>query len=201
MYGDTRPIAVLDTETTGTWPGKHELLEIGVVICNPEPPFGIVDSFEVKIKPERMEDAEPAALAVNRYNDMEWENAVPEKQAIEEFVYKVKGASLWGWNMGFDRAFLEQAMNRAGHGLETVGIDFTWYDLKMLFIQWTKLVGREAEFAPRFGLNRARKAFDIENEDAHRALSDAMVTYRIFTRLYDEFEKLSEQLQQGALKL
>lgn len=194
-------LAFLDTETTGTWPGKHELLDIGVVLCDAEPPYGITGSFEIKVKPERMEDAEPRALEVNHYNEEEWEDALPEKVAIEEFVYKIRGSSCWGWNVGFDRAFLETAMNRAGHGLETVKIDFTWYDVKMLFIQWALLVGREEEFAPRFGLNRGLRAFGIQNDDAHRALPDAIATYKMFTRLQDEFEQLGGKLKQSALGL
>lgn len=192
-------LVFLDTETTGTWPGKHELLEIGAVICDPGPPYGITDSFEMKVKPERIGDAEPIALEINRYNEHEWANAVSEQQAMEDFVYQVRGCSIWGWNVGFDRAFLETAMNRAGHSLETAGIDYTWYDVKMLFIQWAKLTGREGEFAPRYGLNRARRAFGIDNDDAHRALPDALATYRMFIRLQEEYQKLSQRLQQGIL--
>lgn len=194
-------LAFLDTETTGTWPGKHELLEVGVVICDAEPPYGITSSFAIKIKPERIEDAEPMALEVNRYDEAEWADALSEAVAMEEFVYKMRDTSIWCWNVGFDRAFLEPAMNRAGHSLETSGIDFTWYDVKLLFMQWAKLVGREEEFAPRYGLNRARRVFHIENDDAHRALPDALATYRMFVRLQDEFDQIIQKLQQGALSL
>jgi len=195
-------LAFLDTETTGAAPGKHELLDIGVVICDAVAPYGITDSFAAKVKPQRIQDAEPIALEINKYNEADWVDAVPEAQAIEEFVYKTRGCSLWGWNVGFDRAFLEPAMNRAGHTLETAGLDFTWYDVKVLFIQWAKLTGRDADFAPRYGLNSsARRAFSIENEDAHRALPDAMLTYRMFVRLQDEYEKLTERLKQNTLGL
>lgn len=194
-------LAFLDTETTGTWPGKHELLEVGAVLCDAEPPYGILDSFEVKIKPERIEDAEPVALEVNRYNEAEWEDALPEGKAMDDLVYKLRGSSIWCWNVGFDRAFLEPAMNRAGHSLDTAQIDYTWYDVKLLFMQWAKLKGRDEEFAPRYGLNKARRAFDIKNDDAHRALPDALATYKMFTRLQEEFNDLGAQLQQGALAL
>jgi DNA polymerase III epsilon subunit-like protein len=193
-------LAFLDTETTGAAPGKHELLEVGVVICDVAAPYGITDSFEAKVKPMRIEDAEPIALEINKYTEAGWADARSEKEVMEEFVYKVRGCSLWGWNVGFDRAFLEPAMNRAGHTLESAGLDFTWYDVKVLFMQWAKLTGRDAEFAPRYGLNSsARRAFSIENEDAHSALPDAMLTYRMFTRLQEEYLKLGEQLKQSTL--
>lgn len=196
-----KQLAFVDTETTGTMPGKHELLEIGIVITEAEPPYKIQDTLNIMVKPERIEDAQPEALQVNHYNEAEWENALSEKEAMDQFTYKVRGCSIWGWLISFDRAFLEPAMNRAGHSLDSAGIDFLWYDLKVLFIQWAMLVNREDEFKPRFGLNTARKAFNIENEDAHRALSDAVTTYQMFTALEEEFLKLNAKLKQTTLAL
>lgn len=192
MASDARPIAFIDVETTGTWPGKHELLEVGAVVASGEVPFAVTDSFELKIKPSRLSDADPEALRINRYTEEEWRDALPEDAAVREFCRRVSGVSLWGWNVGFDRAFLEPALNRAGLGLETCNLDYTWYDLKMEFRRWAILVGREAEFSPRFSLGSARRCFSIGNEDAHRALSDALATYQVFVRLSEEFGRLAQ---------
>ncbi|MBI4133932.1 MAG: 3'-5' exonuclease [Candidatus Terrybacteria bacterium] len=196
-----RPLVFLDTETTGTQPGRHELLEIGAVVVAGTPPYGIGDSFSVKVRPERIQDADPEALMINHYTAEEWRDAVPEAEAARIFCEKVRGAALWGWNVGFDRAFLEPAMNRAGMTLEQYGLDYTWYDLKPDFIRWAKLCGRETEFGPRFSLGAARRAFSIELQDAHRALPDAIATYQVFVRLEEEFTRMREQLRNQGLGL
>lgn len=198
---DVRPLAFIDVETTGTQPGKHELLELGAVVTAGDSPYAVRDSFEVKIRPERLSDAEPEALRVNRFSEEEWRDALPSDRAVRDFCERVSGASFWGWNVSFDRAFLEPAMNRAGITLEAYEIDYTWYDAKIEFMRWAKLVGREAEFAPRFSLRSARQAFGIENEDAHRALSDALATYRMFVRLQEEFAQLAPSTTSQRLPL
>ena len=197
----SRPLAFLDVETTGTRPGVHELLEIGAVIVSGEPPYNITGSFSVKVKPERLEQAEAVALSINRYTDAEWRDALPVPEAVRQFCERVRGASLWGWNVGFDRAFLEAAMNRADIGLDDYDLDYTWYDLKMMFIRWAKMNGKEAEFGPRFSLGAARRAFGIEIEDAHRALPDALSTYQVFLRLEEEFQKIADAQRHVQLPL
>lgn len=187
-----RPFAFVDVETTGTRPGKHELLEVGVVITAAGAPASIVDSIELKIKPERLYDAQADALVINRYSEQEWANALPSDEAMKKLAEKIKGAAIYGWNVGFDRAFLESALNRAGIGIEDIGLDYTWYDVKMDFIRWAKLTKREEEFGPRYSLGKACRAFRVENEDAHRALSDALTTHRIYLRLEEEFAALGD---------
>lgn len=194
------PLAFLDTETTGTKPGVHELLEIGVVLVNPEPPYAMTDSFAIKVKPQRIQDADHEALQINRYNPAEWEDALPEGEAMQELYARMQRAVPWGWNVGFDRAFLEPAMNRAGISVEQCGF-YSWYDLKTDFVRWAKLVGRAEEFAPRFSLSAARRAFGLEIEDAHRALPDAVSTYQIFLRLEDEFQKIADATRNITLPL
>jgi len=196
-----RPLAFLDVETTGTRPGFHELLEIGAVIASGEPPFNMTNSFSVKVRPERLTDADAVALSINRFTEAEWKDAACEKDAIGQFGEAVRGCALWGWNVGFDRAFLETAMSRSGAGLETYGLDYTWYDLKMFFIEWAKLTGRSQELGPRFSLSAARRTFGVENEDAHRALPDALATYRVFLRLEEESAAFAERLRHQALPL
>lgn len=196
MTNDARPRAFVDVETTGTQPGRHEIIEIGAVVASGEKSYAVTDSFEMKAKPQRIAEAEPAALMVNRYSDEEWRDALPIDEAVRQFCDRVRGASLYAWNAGFDRAFLEPAMNRAGCTLEGFGLDYTWYDVKMNFICWAKLARREDEFAPRFSLGSAARAFRVENDDAHRALSDALTTYRIFLRLEEEFNVLAAHAPQ-----
>lgn len=195
----SQPLVFIDTETTGTSPFKHELLEVGAVIVRSQHPFAIVDSFEIKVEPERITDADTVALSVNRFSEEEWRDALPLQIAMQKLAEKIKGASLWGWNVGFDRAFLEPALNRSGITLEEYGIDYTWYDLKIDFRRWAILTGKIEEFAPRFSLSSARRAFGIETDEAHRALADAVSTYQVFLRLEEEFGLLAPNFKRQTL--
>src|SRR3989344_4841706 len=119
--------AFIDTETTGLDLMKHEIIEIGCVLTTPE--LQIIEEFELKIKPERIEDADPVSLRVNRYDPAEWQDAMTLAQAVKIFAEKVKGAIMVGHNMAFDAGFLECAFRKTGmentlhyHRLDTVSV-------------------------------------------------------------------------------
>ena len=76
---EPRPFAFLDIETTGRHPGIHELLEIGVVVTRGDN-LALIDSFEVKVRPEHFELAEPEALAINHWSQEGWKDALPHAQ-------------------------------------------------------------------------------------------------------------------------
>ena len=186
---EPRPIAFLDTETTGRHPGIHELLEIGVVIVRGDN-LAMIDSFEVKIKPEHLELAEPEALAINHWSQEAWKDALPHAEALRLFCEKIRGATPAGWNVAFDRAFLEPAMNRLGIILDDYSLDYTWRDIKMDFIRWVYLTKQEDKFGPRFSLGSAMREFGISTEDHHHALPDALATWQMAQRMEEEFRKI-----------
>lgn len=182
-------LSFLDTETTGRNPGTHEVLEIGVVVVDPAT-RAMRDSFALKLSPEHLDRAEPEALEINKYNEEEWRDALPQQEGMRMVCERLRGTTPCGWNVGFDRAFLETHMNRHGLTLEGCEIDYTWRDVKMDFIRWAKLVSRESEFAPRFSLGSARKVFGVQIQDPHRALPDAIATWQVWRALEEAFEKL-----------
>ncbi|MCE9517381.1 3'-5' exonuclease, partial [Candidatus Nomurabacteria bacterium] len=76
MYTDIskRPIAMTDLETSGAVFGEHEILEIGLVLFD-QHTFEIIDTLNIKIKPEHIENAVPAALERNGYKAENWTDA------------------------------------------------------------------------------------------------------------------------------
>ena len=50
-------LAFIDIETTGLNLLKHEIIEIGCVLTTPE--LKVIEEFELKIKPEHIENADP----------------------------------------------------------------------------------------------------------------------------------------------
>ncbi|MDO8660072.1 MAG: exonuclease domain-containing protein, partial [Candidatus Parcubacteria bacterium] len=71
----------IDIETTGLVVTKHEIVEIGCVVTNPD--LEIVEEFSLKIKPEHIENADPVALKINHYNEVDWEKAMTLNKSIE----------------------------------------------------------------------------------------------------------------------
>ena len=60
---------VIDTETTGLDPKRHELLSLGAIVMID----GIVtERIEVKIKPRNIDQADQEALRVNGYTPYRW---------------------------------------------------------------------------------------------------------------------------------
>jgi len=97
--------AFIDIETTGLNLEKNEIIEIGCVITTSE--LEIIEEFELKIKPEYIENADPVALKVNHYNKKDWESSFSLKDAMKIFSEKVKNCIMVGHNVAFDAGFLE----------------------------------------------------------------------------------------------
>src|SRR3989344_5691524 len=99
--------AFIDIETTGLNLIKHEIVEIGCVLTTPE--LEIIGEFELKIKPERLDDADPVSLKISHYEPEKWADALPLEEAIKIFAEKVQGAIMVWHNVAFDAGFLESA--------------------------------------------------------------------------------------------
>ena len=80
-------LAFIDIETTGLNFLKNEIIEIGCVISSPG--LKMIEEFELKIKPEQIENADPVALKVNHYNEKDWIDAYGLEEAIKIFSKKV----------------------------------------------------------------------------------------------------------------
>ena len=102
--------AFIDIETTGLNLFKHEIIEIGCVLTTPD--LEVIEEFELKIKPEHIENANRVSLKVNHYNPSEWENALSLEKAMNIFCKKVKNCIMVGHNVAFDSGFLERVFDQ-----------------------------------------------------------------------------------------
>ena len=166
--------AFIDIETTGLNVIKHEIIEIGCVLTTSE--LEVIEEFELKIKPERIEDADPTALKINHYNSKDWESAYSLKDAMKILSKKVKDCIMVGQNVAFDSGFLEYAFAQ-NKLINTMH----YHRLDTISIAWAKL-NKESEVI-HFSLREMCKRFGIENENAHNALSDARATFELYKKL------------------
>ena len=173
--------AFIDTETTGLNPDKHELIQIGGVIVRAKNPhdvesYEVVEEFEYKIKPLRIQDANPTALKVNQYDPSQWQDALTLAEAMAFVAKKTEGAVMVAHNVAFDSAFVDKAFRLSDienkmhyHRLDTVSMAFA-------------LLHNNAD-VDRLSLHTLCEYFKIEQGIEHQALSDARATYLLYKKL------------------
>jgi len=170
-------LAFIDVETTGLDRDKHEIIELGVVIAKmKDGVFTVVDELDVKIHPERIEDAEPQALRVNGYDEAEWLFAVSLDDAMKTFSEKTDGCIFVAHNLTFDYGFIESAFKKTGaenkmhyHKLDTIALAFG-------ILHTNDDIGK-------LSLRALCEKYGIENKKAHSAFADAYATYEVFKKL------------------
>lgn len=170
-----QPIAITDVETTGLDPSVHEIIEIGLVLVD-QKTLEIIDTLDIKVKPEHLETADPAALEINGYNDGDWQKALTLQGAMQLYEEKTREAIFCAHNATFDWPFILEAFRRTG-----VKDQMDYHRLDSFTIAWLKLRDSGLE---TFSLRRVAKFLGIKEEPLpHRAINGAMIAYEIFKKL------------------
>lgn len=167
-------LVFVDIETTGLDVTKHEIIQIGAVITTPK--LKVIEKFELKIKPEHIEDADHTALKINHYNKKDWQDASSLEEAIQIFSKKAKDCIMVGQNVSFDFSFLQYvfAKNKIKNSMH-------YHKLDTISIAWAKL--NKKKNITHFSLREMCLYFGIENKNPHSALSDAYATYQLYKKL------------------
>jgi DNA polymerase-3 subunit epsilon len=166
--------AFIDIETTGLNLLKHEIIEIGCVLATST--LEVIEEFELKIKPEHIEDADPIALKVNHYNSNDWEKAYDLEEAIKIFSSKVTDCIMVGHNVAFDAGFLEYTFNKI-----QIQNTMHYHKLDTISLAWAKF--HNDPNIEHLSLRELCIHFDIKNERAHSALPDARATFELYKKL------------------
>jgi len=178
MKAKDRKIAMTDLETSGDIPGEHEILEIGLVIFDPQT-FKITDKWESKVKPEHIETAVKAALDYNGYNEKDWEGAISIKEAMQIYGEKTQNCIFCSYNVSFDWSFVNDACFRTGT-LNSMSTFENHDRLDLLSIAWDRGLKNESSFS----LKTACKLFGIPPEpEPHSGLNGALTAYELFKKL------------------
>ena len=166
-----KPLAFLDTETTGLSPGRHEVIEVAVLVGD--------RLYHWLIAPERSEDAEPKALEVNGYSRFpeRWEGAKTMREVGPEIIAALKGTVVVGHNVGYDLDMLNGHMRRVG-----LSPRLPYHKVDTVALAYTRLVPLGLE---KLSLDTIRAFLGWSKEGAHTATKDAKDTerlYRLLTR-------------------
>lgn len=173
-------LAFIDVETTGFDPQKHEVIEIGCVVVKQLNDIGtqfqVIKELELKIKPERLEDADPGALRVNGYNDADWLFAHTLQEAMTVFAEATKDAVFVAHNLAFDYSFIQEAFKKTG-----VENKMFFQKMDTISIAYAKL--HKDITVERFSLQKLTEYFGIVNQRAHTALADARATFEVYEKM------------------
>ncbi|HEU4409110.1 MAG TPA: 3'-5' exonuclease [Polyangiaceae bacterium] len=175
-------LAFVDCETTGLDPERHDIVEIAVVRADART-LAVLDEFSVKVRPERLDEADPEALAVSGYDAEAWQDAVPLADALALVTPWLEGATLAGHHVVFDQRFLQAAYRRTGlrppaqprHLLDTASLGWPLYAQGLVpSLSLDELAGcaGAARPSPHRALDDARCARDVA---AHLLRGSALV--------------------------
>lgn len=160
----SRPLVVLDLETTGTWVEKDKIVEIGMVRLMPD---GTRETYVKRFNPGM-----PIPKNVRRIiniSDDDVRDAPPFKDAAKEIMEFIGDSDLGGFSiLRFDLPILERELYDAG-------LSFHWRERDIYDAQKVYHIHEKRD------LTAAYKLYcDRELDNAHSALGDAEATVDIF---------------------
>jgi len=170
-----RSIAITDVETTGLDFAIQEIIEIGLVVIN-QKTLEIIDTLDIKVKPEHIETADEFALKINGYNETDWKDALTLKEAMSIYGQKTKGAIFCAHNVTFDWSFIFEAFKKTG-----IENQMDHHRIDLFTMIWMKF--RNSSFG-KFNLNEVAKRLGVPEEPMpHRAINGTMTAYEIYKKL------------------
>jgi len=182
-------LAFFDIETTGLDPHKHEILEVAVILEEaPAIEYGSIGEFknykdpsligwECKIRPDRIQDAEPAALRVNGYTEAKWEHSLPARQVLPMLVNLLEDNIIIGHNLAsFDIQFLKSHAKRLG--IDISRLPYRYVDTYTLAHEHLWHSGLK-----KLNLDNVCRFLGIESTKAHTAIGDVERIRKVYHRL------------------
>lgn len=175
-------LAFIDTETTGTDPNKHEIIELAVIIARQVqregkgPKLEIIEECEWKIKPKHIENAEEQALRVNGYNEVDWMFAVDREKAMQEFAKKTESSTFVSHNLVFDYAFVQKAF-------EETGVESRMHYAKLDTISMAFARLYDVPQVDKFSLRALCELLKVDNTKAHTALADTRALVECYRKM------------------
>ena len=166
-------VAIVDLETTGLDAYKHEIIDIGAIIFDSKNPSDhtIIDC---KVKPQHIENAEPAALKVNGYNAEEWKDALPLDDALQLMLQKASGAIFVSYNVTFDWSFIAEAYKKS-----PIRNPFNYHKFCLMTLAWARVPG-----ARSLKLRDICLLMDIPPEpEVHKALNGAKRAFELYRKI------------------
>ena len=158
----------LDLETTGLNPSTDRIIEIGAV--------KVVDGIIVSTYSTLVNPQIPINFKINKLTGIDsqmLENQPLIGDIIDDFVKYTQDLPILGHNVIFDFSFLKKAAVNNKLTFEKEGIDTL------------KMARRMLPHVEHKGLEYLCNYFNINPENSHRAMDDAISAMKIYEKLYE----------------
>ena len=160
MYKD---FAILDVETTGGKFNEEKITEIAIIVYDGDK---IIDKFETLINPGK--DIQPFVQKLTGINMNLVKNS-PKFKDVSEKIFKItKDKIIVAHNVDFDYRVIKN---------EFQSINIKYYRDSLCTVDLSKLIFPNLK---SYKLTNLLSHFGIENENPHRANSDALGTLKLF---------------------
>jgi DNA polymerase-3 subunit epsilon len=176
--------AIVDIETTGGRSTEDKIIEIAIVIHDG---LKIIDEFQTLINPEKyIPDAITRLTGIS--NDVVKE-APRFFEVAKKIVEITKDRIFVAHNVHFDYTFVRQEFASLG------------YNYKRKCLCTVRLSRKIFKGVNSYSLGNLTKYFEIEHQNAHRAMSDAKATALLFAKLFEKDKNLLENgILEGEIK-
>src|SRR5688500_532618 len=179
--GSCPPLAFVDLETTGLSPGRHRILEIGIVTVDGER----VNEWSTLVNPRRQVPA--FTRSFTGISDAMIADAPRFEHIAAEVEQRLRGRLFIAHNARFDHGFLRSELGR-------VGVDFR-PDVLCTVRLSRKLY---PQFA-RHDLDTLMARHDLAADTRHRALDDAQLIWQFWQTVHNVFPPAEITRAVGAL--
>lgn len=169
------PLLVVDLEMSGPNPREHEVIDVGGVRAALAPGFPEEEAWGSRVRPLHIGTANPASLKVAGYAPRDWRDAIGLEEAFAGLAELGRGATIAGWGIPGDMAFLAETARRTG-----VAWPFAETALDIQRIARKRLGAGEVE---RFNLGHVADRLGIGRMGEHGALADACAAYDVLVAL------------------
>ena len=172
-----REYVSLDLETTGLEPKNDRIIEIGAVKITDGT---VQETYSLLVDPQ-MKIPERITELTGISDDMVAGQPFAE-DGVRGLLEFCEDLPLLGHNLMFDYGFIKHSAVNMGLGFEKGGMD----TLKIARVVLPDLESRS--------LQSLRQYYHIPQEEAHRALEDALTTFHLYEKLREEFEEEHPEL-------
>ena len=175
-------ITVIDTETTGLYRSKHEIIEIAMIsyVIGENGERWVLKKFNTKVKPRHIETAHPKALKINHYNEEEWKDAPDISKVLFTVQQMIENSQvLIGQSLIFDLRYLSDAFKNNRYDIP----DYPAYiDTKAMAD-----VLKKQNKIKRSSMDYLCEHYNVYYEGkAHSAMADCERTMKVWDKLLED---------------
>jgi DNA polymerase III subunit epsilon len=182
-------ICFIDFETSGIDVFRDEPIEIGAILINAE--FEVVKEFHSFINPQRKYHTRKSAFEIHNLSIEKLSNEPGQKDVLSRFFDSFgSDYRFGGWNISFDVSFFRKMCNRNG-----MMVNYNKINHRHLDIQSICFLANQLKLFPieLNSLTQIANYFNIERNQKHSALEDAIITMLVYKNLLELFKvKLRE---------